>query len=275
MLQFFKKYGILSISNKRGNFMDVKYISSAENEYIKKLVKLKTKKYRDRFSLFVVEGERSVREAIASGFSIESVVVTEAYYFRHESELPQGAIISTTDKIFLQLCDTKTPQGILAVVRMPDQAKSLTGKRYIFCDGIQDPGNAGTIIRSADAFGFDAVLFSKDSVDVFSPKVIRSSMGSVFHVDVVCDVLPEDIKTMKDAGYFLSVTALHKNSIPFHRATVTKQQIFVIGNEGNGVSDAVLSLADETVHIPMQGQAESLNAGVAASILMYEVSCHE
>lgn len=254
--------------------MEIKQISSAENGYIKKIIKLKNKKYREEFGLFVAEGERSVKDAVASDFTVDAVIMSEAYYAQHETQFTEQTVVVTTDKIFQQLCDTKTPQGVLAVLAMPKSPESLSGKRYIYCDCIQDPGNAGTIIRSADAFGFDGVVFSKGCVDVYAPKVIRSSMGSIFHIEMIADVEDVFLEQAKKNGYFLSVTALHKNSVPLADGTFSDKQIFVIGNEGNGVTEHVLSLADETVHIPMQGAAESLNAGVAASVLMYEVSCH-
>ncbi len=254
--------------------MEIKQISSVENGYIKKLIKLKNKKYREEFGLFIAEGERSTKDAVASDFAVDAVVMTEQYYAEHETQFSDQAVIVTTEKIFQQLCDTKTPQGVLAVLRMPEETEMLSGTRYIYCDCIQDPGNAGTIIRSADAFGFDGVVFSKGSVDVYAPKVIRSSMGSVFHIDMIADAEDDFLERAKTEGYFLSVTALHKDSVPLAEGTFSEKQIFVIGNEGNGVSERVLSLADETVHIPMQGAAESLNAGVAASVLMYEVSRH-
>ncbi len=255
--------------------MEIKRISSAENEYIKKIAKLKTKKHRDSFGLFVAEGERSVKDAVSSGFCIESVIMTESFFARAGEAFSETTVIVTTDKVFLSLSDTKTPQGVLAVVRFPERKDALLGKRYIYCDCIQDPGNAGTIIRSADAFGFSGVIFSKNSVDVFSPKVIRGSMGSVFHIDIFTEADESFLEKAKEEGFSLTATALHQDSVPIGKADLFKKQIFVIGNEGNGVSDEVLSLADQVVHIPMQGKAESLNAGVAASILMYEVARHE
>lgn len=254
--------------------MEVKHISSAENEYIKTLAKLKDRKYREKFGLFIAEGERSARDAVSSGFPVDSIVMTESYLERCDAVFSDQNIITVPEKLFKTLCDTKTPQGVLAVAKLPENHAKLSGKTYICCDCIQDPGNAGTIIRSADAFGFDGVIFMKGSVDVFSPKVIRSSMGSVFHIPVITDVNADWLKEKKQEGYFLSVTALHRDSVALRNGSFTDKQIFVIGNEGNGVSEMVLSLADETVHIPMQGNAESLNAGVAASVLMYEVSCH-
>ena len=246
-------------------------ISSSENETIKAFAKLKTRKYREAFSQFIIEGERSVKDALLSGFPLVSLVMTEAFFKAHGEEFSPKSVIVTTEKIFSLLSDTKTPQGILAIGKIPPKRDTLTGKRYIYCDCIQDPGNAGTIIRSADAFGFDGVIFSKGSVDAFSPKVIRSSMGSVFHIDVFTEKEPAFLEQAKREGFFLSVTALHKESVTLFNMKKTERQIFVIGNEGSGASEEVLALADETVFISMRGKAESLNAGVAASVLAYEV----
>ncbi len=255
--------------------MTVKKILSPGNEYLKKLMKLKQRKYREEFGLFLIEGERSCKEAAASSFMIESVVMAESYYDSHKETFSGFHRIVTTDKIFMSLCDTKTPQGVLAAVKIPEEQETLAGDQYIFCDCIQDPGNAGTIIRSADAFGFCGVIFSAGSVDVFSPKVIRSSMGSIFHIDIKMSAATEFLKQAKQEGFFITASALYGESVDIHKMTVSNKQIFVVGNEGNGVSKEVLDLSDEIVHIPMSGAAESLNAGVAASILMYEVSKHE
>ncbi len=254
--------------------MTVKKILSPANEFLKKAAKLKQKKYREEFGLFVTEGERSCREAAESGFVVDCIVMTERFFESHEREFAGFNRIVTTDKLFMTLCDTKTPQGVLAVVKVPEE-RELTGNRYIYCDGIQDPGNAGTIIRSADAFGFSGVIFSAGSVDVFSPKVIRASMGSVFHIELKTLAGAEFLEQAKQGGYFITASALHGKSVDIHNMTVLKKQIFVIGNEGNGVSKEILKQSDEIVHIPMSGAAESLNAGVAASILMFEVSKHE
>ncbi len=255
--------------------MSFKTITSLENEFIKKLAKLKNAKYRKAFGLFLVEGERSVRDSLTKKERLDSIVMTESFYEKNGDTYCDFPCIVTTDKIFSALCDTKTPQGILSVMRLPENSDTLSGVRFIYCDGIQDPGNAGTIIRSADAFGFDGVIFSKNSVDIFSPKVIRSSMGSVFHIPVYTDKDSGFLKEKQKEGFFLSATALHKKSVALKSATRKEKQIYIIGNEGNGVTDEVLSLSDELVHIPMAGQAESLNAGIAASVLMYEVSRHE
>jgi len=252
----------------------VKKLLSLQNSSLKKIAKLKTKKYREEFGLFLVEGLRACREAVSSNLSIENIIMTEDFFKAHAQEFQSLSCIVTSDTSLATLCDTKTPQGILAVVHIPD-ACVMEKKRYIYCDCIQDPGNAGTIIRSADAFGFDGVIFSGGSVDVFSPKVIRATMGSVFHIDVMTDANDTVLTQAKQAGFFITASALHGASVDVQNMTLQDKQIFVIGNEGNGVSDAVLALSDEIVHISMPGQAESLNAGVAASILMYEVIGHE
>lgn len=255
--------------------MSVKIITSSENETIKKLAKLKSAKYRKQLGLFLAEGERSVRDSLEKKESLEAIVMTESFYEKNKDAYLEFPCIVTTEKVFLSLCDTKTPQGILSVMKLPENTDCFSGARFIYCDGIQDPGNAGTIIRSADAFGFHGVIFSKTCVDVFSPKVIRSSMGSVFHIPVYTDKEADFLIEKQKEGFFLSATALHKKSIALKCATQKEKQIYIIGNEGNGVSDEVLSISDELVHIPMMGKAESLNAGIAASILMYEVARHE
>lgn len=252
----------------------VKKLLSSQNSYLKKVAKLKTRKYREEFGLFLVEGLRACGEVVSSDFLVESVIMTEDFFEAHGQDFQSLSCIVTTDSILASLCDTKTPQGVLAVVQMP-KVRAMDKNRYIYCDTIQDPGNAGTIIRSADAFGFDGVIFSAGCVDVFSPKVIRATMGSVFHIDIMTEADIASLTEAKQAGFFVTASALHGASVDVQKMMRKNKQIFVVGNEGNGVSDAVLSLSDEIVHIPMQGAAESLNAGVAASILMYEVLKHE
>lgn len=251
--------------------MEVKKVLSLQNEYIKKLIKLKQKKYRDAYRLFIAEGERSVIDAINSDFKIESIVMSESYYEKNMRDFKSADAVVTPDAIFEKIADTKTPQGILAVVKMKEKNEDLSG-RYIYCDMLQDPGNAGTIIRSADAFGFRGVIFSQGAVDVFSPKVIRSSMGSVFHIDIICDCNIDFLKDKQKKGFKVTVSALLGESVTSDKMSAQKDHIYVIGNEGAGVSDEILGIADEIVYIKMQGNAESLNAGVAASVLMYEVS---
>jgi len=177
------------------------------------------------------------------------------------------------DKLFNEISDTETPQGVLSVARMKkysiDEVMYPDGL-FIILDSVQDPGNMGTIIRTADAAGFTAVIALEGCVDVYNPKVLRSTMGSVFHIPVIQDGSPEtSFSKLKSHG--VKIYAAHlKGTVNYFELDVRRSAAFVIGNESKGISDRVASLADELVRIPMIGQAESLNASVAASLLMYE-----
>lgn len=244
-------------------------LQSENNEYIKRCVKLKQKKYRTRFALFGVEGLRNASDAPQD--MIDSVVMTETFYESGVLRFDDTKTVVVPDNLFSKLCDTQSPQGVIAYCKIPSFAPFTAG-RYLYCDGISDPGNAGTVIRSADAFGFSGVMFSSDSVDIYAPKVVRSAMGSLFHIPVCGGVEVSTLAAMQKNGFFVSATVLDRDSVSPEKCTVCENQVFVIGNEANGVSDNVRRMADETVFIPMAGKAESLNAGVAASIIMYEMS---
>ena len=172
----------------------------------------------------------------------------------------------------MKMCDTKAPQGILAVVKIEDETDFTpnTEKSYIYCDCINDPGNLGTIIRTADAAGFDGVLLSDGCVDLYSPKTVRSSMGSFFNMRVVTGVSYEKLSEYKNSGFQLIGGALGDNTIDYRSANMKKPTIIIVGNEANGISEDVQKMC-QCVKIPILGKAESLNAGVAAAILMYEL----
>ena len=159
-----------------------------------------------------------------------------------------------------------TPQGIAAVisVKEPKREKLTQAQRVVYLDRVQDPGNFGTIIRTADAFGFDAVILSKECADLYSPKVIRSAMGSVFHLEIYRDFSVEDLKGL---GKKIYSSSLEASSMP---ESIELPAVLVIGNEGQGISDEIKGVTDEFVKIPMAGNAESLNASIAAGILLYE-----
>ena len=168
------------------------------------------------------------------------------------------------------MADTKTPQGIAAVLSR--RVRPLSGSRLLALDAVQDPGNVGTIIRTADAAGFDGVLLSPDCADLFSPKVLRSTMGSIFRMsfDFPPD-LPAALRELKSKGY--SVLSSQLDGDPFfERKDVASSFVLIIGNEGNGVSDSVKAEATHRLRLPMQGGAESLNAAVAAGIMMYDLT---
>ena len=254
-------------------------ITSSSNSKVKQVIQLKKKaKARAEAGMFLVEGIKMVEEA--ASFGIEEVFVKES---KEEEILKQhGNVLSTisyevvSDKLFTEMSDTVTPQGILATVRMPQYSlKDMLGKEsghLILLQDLRDPGNLGTIIRSAEGAGATGVILSKESADIFNPKVIRSTMGSIFRVPF-CYV--EDFKDtvigVKNHG--ISVYAAHlQGTKQYECYDYTKPCGFLIGNEAKGLTDEVSTLADTLIRIPMSGQVESLNAAIAASILMFEVA---
>ena len=251
----------------------MKRITSAQNEYIKKIAKLSSKKHREEQGRFLAEGEHLLQMLDGTEYVIDVVIMSDGYYEKNGSNTEETIVVP--EGIFEKISDTKSPQGVIAVVDLPENKKAIKNGRYIYCDNLQDPGNVGTVIRTADAFGFDGVILSKGSADVYSSKVIRSSQGSVFNIDIITETDIDFLQKAKNDGFFITSTALYGESVSVKNIQTKVAQIFVIGNEGNGVSEEILQMSDEIAHIEMVGKAESLNAAVAASILMYEVSCRE
>jgi rRNA methylases len=244
-------------------------ITSKSNKIVKLVNSLKLKKYRTTYQKFLVEGASSVHDALVSQADIDFVCVSESYSFDMECKVP---IYQVKDEIFEGMSCTKSPQGILACVTMRKQEILPKSDRfYLFCDEVNDPGNAGTIIRTADACGCDAVLFSKNSVDIYSDKTIRASMGSFFHVPVLDNVEKDWLSDMKNKGYRVAGGILDEDSESYTQADFTAPIILVVGNEANGVSDTVKQICTQKVVIPIFGKAESLNVAVAAALLCYEV----
>ena len=245
------------------------HITSLKNPKITTWKSLKDRKGRKETGCFLVEGRKMTEEALASAFPVEAVLVDTDRI--HEFALPGNVPVFTMPAhVLAAVCDTKTPQGIAAVVKMADVP--LNGKRLVAMDGVQDPGNVGTIIRTADAAGFEGVLLSAQCADVFSPKVLRATMGSVFRMGIrVTDDLPGTLKRMVGEG--ASVLSSQLDGEPFYqRSPLNEQFVLVIGSEGNGVTDEVKAVATHKVKLPMRGGAESLNAAVAAGIMMYELT---
>ena len=209
---------------------------------------------------------------------IEKVYASESFAKKNKEFLEklQAPVELLTDTVFAYVSDTKTPQGILAIVKrlnytMNDlmQVKNQKAPHLVVLDNLQDPGNLGTIFRTAEAAGVTGILLSKDCVDVYNPKVIRSTMGAIFRVPfVIADSLPEVIFQLKQNG--VSVYAGHLKGDVFYKQDYRDGSAFLIGNEGNGLTDEITALADYKIKIPMKGKVESLNAAVSATILMYE-----
>lgn len=246
-------------------------ITSSSNSKCKYVKSLSQKKTRLKCGEYTIEGIKSVHDALNSQRRISSIYVSETFYREHDFNYPSDIpLFTVADDVFAKMCDTKAPQGILAVVKIQNiEFTADTDKAYIYCDGINDPGNLGTIIRTADAAGFGGVLLSEGCVDLYSPKTVRSSMGSFFNTNVITDVSHQKLKELSNEFQLIG-GALGENAVDYRVPDLKKPTIIVVGNEANGISDEVMKLC-QCVKIPIIGKAESLNAGVAAAILMYEV----
>ncbi len=254
-------------------------ITSLKNPLIKEIKSLYKKKDRENNGLFIVEGIKIVEEIIDNAHSIKNIFYTDSLFKNQDGDLLFSKIadieglVYVAENVFKEISDTENPQGILAtVVFSKKNIERLELKQNIFLlylDKIQDPGNMGTIIRTADAFKVDGILLRKGCVDPYNPKVVRSTMGSIFRVPLYFleDGL-EEINMLKSKGINVYASSLESDkridTISFANSIV------IIGNESNGVSEETSILADDCIKIPMSGGAESLNAGVAASIIMYE-----
>ncbi|MBP3452691.1 MAG: RNA methyltransferase [Clostridia bacterium] len=243
-------------------------ITSLKNPKVQLWKSLKDRKGRRETGCFMAEGRKMVEEALASGFQVEAVLVDEARL--SEVTLPEGIpTYALPENVLAAVCDTKTPQGIAAVVQV--QRSARLGGRVVALDGVQDPGNVGTIIRTADAAGLEGIILSEQCADVFSPKTLRATMGSIFRMPmVVTSDLPGYLTDLREDGY--SIISSQLDGEPFYqRSPVGEKFCLIIGNEGNGISDEVKATATHRVKLPMRGGAESLNAAIAAGIMMYDL----
>ena len=245
-------------------------ITSLKNPKVALWKSLKDRKGRKETGCFLVEGRKMVEEALMSSFAVETVLVDEAR--QQEFPLPDSCTVyAMPSHVLAAVCDTKTPQGIAAVLRLRQQP-ARDAKALVALDGVQDPGNVGTIIRTADAAGIGGVLLSQQCADVFSPKVLRATMGSIFRMDIrVTEDLRGELAALAERGY--AVLSSQLDGTPFYdRGPVGEKFALVIGSEGNGVTEEVKAVATHRVKLPMRGGAESLNAAVAAGIMMYELT---
>ena len=252
-------------------------ITSKENKIIKHIIKLKDKKYRDESNEYVVEGVKLVEEAVKENAKIKQIIVCEDTTRTYEIpthimlEIAKYECISVSDKIFNIITQVTNPQGIMAIIEKNAQNAKIdyTQDIIVVLDDVQDPGNLGTILRTVDSIGLNQIIVSKGTADAFNSKVVRSTMGAIFRIKIIeVENLAQAIKEMRKHHFKLMVTSLQtKNSI--YDIDFNKK-IIVIGNEANGVSKEIQDMADEKAKIPMLGRTESLNASVAAGVVMYE-----
>jgi len=235
-------------------------ITSLNNDKVAYWAKLKMKKYRDIEHLFIVESEHLVEEALKKGI-VKEIITTE----NKKYDVP---VYEVTDEIMKRISSLVTPSKVMAVCShiMPDDIEG----HVLLLDRIQDPGNLGTIIRSAVAFGFNTLIVSNDTVDVYNDKVIRSSEGMIFNINIIKDDLKKMIPVLKEKEYYIIGTDV-KRGHQLHEFKGHKCA-FIIGNEGAGMNVELKELCDAFCYIPIDSKCESLNAAVASSIIMYEVS---
>ena len=266
-------------------------ITSVNNQRVKDIANLKLKKYRTESGTFFAEGLRAVMEAV------QFADVTDLFFTKTEEDKMAGILKNAEakgarlycvdEKVMAKLSDTKTPQGVLAVIRMPENdlqrlradvfaQKTASGFEpdnnapVVILDRIQDPGNLGTIIRTADAVGALGIILLDGCVDAYSPKAVRASMGSLFHLAAVQDVTAEEALTWcYRNGYEPAATAL-RNAQNVYKADISKKMAFIFGNEANGVAGELQEAAETRLFIPMGGQAESMNVAMAAGIILFE-----
>lgn len=246
-------------------------ISSKENNIIKEVKRLKEKKYRNE--KYIIEGHKMIDEAIQESVKIDIIIMTEEFANHNQKyveKINNYKFILVTENVFKELTEVKTPQGILAVVYKKEQIKIDEKADYIMAlDDVQDPGNIGTIIRTLDSANIKQLIVSRGTVDAYSPKVVRSTMGAIFRVQIIeVENLSETLNSLKQKGFDLVSTSLQtdKNIYDINY----NKKVVVIGNEANGVSKEIQDTSDYKVKIPMMGKTESLNASVAASIMIYE-----
>ena len=252
-------------------------ITSKDNEIVKHIKKLADKKYRDQNNCYIVEGIKLVEEAIQEDALIQKIVICEESTKTSQIsknlmyEIAKYDCVYVTEKIFKTISQVMTPQGIMAVIKKNKERPIVKYNEDIIValDDIQDPGNLGTILRTVDSVGLKQLIVSKGTVDVYNSKVVRSSMGAIFRIEVIeVENLKETIEMIRRNDYNLLVTSLQTEESIYD--INYKKKVIVIGNEANGVSKEIQDMADQKVKIPMLGKTESLNASVATGIILYE-----
>ena len=255
-------------------------IISAHNAYIKSIVALQLKKQRERQHLFVVEGWKNIFEAISSDFIIETILVDSSKRLKDEElQLLKTAkadwrIINVPNTIIQKVTNTVSAQPLFAVVKYPESKKtrSATESFVVLLNSIQDPGNFGTIIRTAVAAGAERIYCDSGCADRFSAKVIRASAGTVFKLPIIVVENSLDlIRTYKQAGFSIIGTALCNDSVSLWHRVIKERNMVILGNEGSGIDRELLELCDEKVVVPLQNDVESLNVGAAAAIVLFAV----
>lgn len=248
----------------------MKRIESIKNERIRAWKKLQTRKGREKSGRFLIEGAHLIEEALRAGVDVETILIEEGVTFPIEHRKRIETIIVSA-AVMKELSETKSPQGIIAVCRtLKRKPVDVQTGMFLLVDRIQDPGNLGTVIRTADSAGVRAIFLGEGTVDVYNSKVIRASQGSLFHVPFVYASLPDIITELKRAKIPVYGTAL-REAIPYTNIHKGDSFALLVGNEGEGVHRDLLRQTDANLFIPIYGKAESLNVAVATGILLYSL----
>ena len=252
-------------------------ITSRENGLIKHIIKLKEKKYRKEYNEYIIEGVKIVEEAIEENAKIKQIIISQEAI---ESELVQKHLkeelqkidyIQVPSNIFKLISEVEKPQGVLAIIEKEKTKEDIDYSQDIILalDDLQDPGNFGTIIRTADSIGLKQILISKGTTEAYNPKVIRSTMGAIFRVKIIeCENLGQTLKNIQKNDYQIVVTDLNTDKSIYD--IKMQKKVIVIGNEANGVSKEIKEQSDIKAIIPMFGKTESLNASIATGVILYE-----
>ncbi len=253
----------------------VKIIESAKNDWVKQIKKLEKKKYRDLENQYVIEGEHLVEEALKYGGDINCVMVSEDSITKYQyllDMIDESKQVQVSKEVIKHISTLPSPQPIIAIVGKKNKVETITKTEHVLLlDNVQDPGNVGTMIRTADAAGFSKVILGKGTVDIYSPKVVRSMQGSQFHIELEENELSTVINELKISGYSVYGTELNEEAVPFSQINSVDKVAILMGNEGQGVSKELLDITDQNIFIPMKGNAESLNVAVAAGIVMFSL----
>ena len=237
-------------------------ITSTNNNTIKTLIKLKQKKYRNQFGYYLIEGEHLVNEALKAN-QVECIITTKPLKSNLE-------VIEVSEEVMAKLAFTKSPSNIMAKCKIDSNNELMMKKTYLILEDLQDPGNIGTLIRRALAFGIDQVILSNNCVDLYNDKLLRAMQGANFHISCIYGDLTEIIEKLQANGVVVVGSAL-ENGQDISLIEKTEKMAFIVGNEGNGMNQNILDKCDYIGYIPIQ-TIESLNVAIAGSILMYHFS---
>lgn len=255
-------------------------ITSSKNPKIKEIKSLYRRKNRWNTGLFIIEGVKIVEECIDNNYSLENIIYSDELFNTnggieiYERIRAYENLICVPNSLFKEISDTENPQGIMALAKITERPIEDLYKKenpfILFLEEIQDPGNMGTIIRTADAFNLDGIIVSEGSVDIYNPKVIRSTMGSIFRTPIyhIEDSI-ETIERLKSMGFGIFATSLQGEDY-IYNMDFKNPSLILIGNESKGLSNELHSLAHQWIKIPILGGAESLNVAIATSIIIYE-----